>query len=121
VVNVNILVKLCDGEGNPLPNKLIHVFYSFDGVEWVKLHEGLTNEGGEVVTTHATDRDTWYKAVFEGDETYDYAEGIAFFNYTSLYVSTCIGFAFNWLIITPLMIASMIYILKALKKALKED
>jgi len=120
MVNLRITVKLCDGDGNPLPNKLVHVYYSFNGSEWLELVSKETDQNGEVIASHTVNRNVWYKAVFEGDDVYDYAEGTAFFNYTSYYASTYISFMFNWLIIVPLMIASIIFILNLLRKHLKD-
>jgi len=76
---VKLLLKaaLKDGEGNPLSGKTIEFYYSYDKSTWNLIESKTTDENGECASQHETDKTTYYKARFPGDETYDEAEAIA--------------------------------------------
>ena len=76
---VKLLLKatLKDGEGNPLSGKTIEFYYSYDKSTWNLIESKTTDENGECTSQHETDKTTYYKARFAGDETYEEAEAIA--------------------------------------------
>jgi len=74
---VQLVATLTDNAGNPLANKPIKFYYSYDGSTYTLLATVNTGSDGKATTTHVTKRHTYYKAVFEGDETYAPSEATA--------------------------------------------
>ena len=76
---VKLLLKatLKDGEGNPLSGKTIEFYYSYDKSTWNLIESKTTDENGECTSQHETDKTTYYKARFPGDETYEESEATA--------------------------------------------
>jgi len=76
---VKLLLKatLKDGEGNPLSNKTIEFYYSYDKNTWNLIETKTTDTNGECTSQHETDKTTYYRARFPGDEVYEEAEAIS--------------------------------------------
>jgi len=86
MVLLKIICFLRDGEGNPLPNKKILFFHSFDGKNFSLFDEKITDENGTCETSYEFNKygTVWFKCVFEGDEVYDRCEAVA--SYTRQYM-----------------------------------
>jgi len=70
--------ELTDGV-NPLSGKTVDFYYSLDGQEWSLIDSRVTDEEGKCSTSFSYPEDVklWFKARFEGDETYDPCEDVA--------------------------------------------
>jgi len=75
MVTLQLTATLTDGT-NPLSGKTIKFYYSYDGVTYNLISSEVTNSNGQASTTHETEQTTWYKAVFEGDDTYEPSEAV---------------------------------------------
>jgi len=84
MVSLKLSATLKDVDGNPLANKSIDFYYSFDGETFTKFDTQTTNEYGVAETITSTTQDTYYKARFEGDELYEASEDIKLYIYTSI-------------------------------------
>jgi len=67
---------LTDDEGSPLAGKTVDFYESRDMSTWTKIYSGTTDASGKTSVTVAKSAvgDYYYKARFEGDETYDASE-----------------------------------------------
>ena len=74
MVTLKLTATLKDQSGTPLSAKPIDFSYSYDGSTYTPIQTLNTNENGVAETQHETDKTTWYKARFEGDDTYDASE-----------------------------------------------
>jgi len=75
---VQLKATLTDINGNPLANKLIK-FYKSYGTSWELIDQKYTNEDGVAITTDETTKSCYYKARFDGDETYDASEDVKYY------------------------------------------
>jgi hypothetical protein len=73
VTSNNITVKLLgasdQGGYNPIPNAIIHIYELQDGTTWNPIGDYVTDENG-TVSIDRTNTQEWYKAVFDGNESY---------------------------------------------------
>jgi len=76
MVTLKLEATLEDADGNPLSNKPIDFYYSYDGETYTLITTENTDTEGKASTTHETTQTTYYKAVFQGDETYDASEDV---------------------------------------------
>ena len=70
MVTIRLVARLVDSSGNPLGGKPIYFYYEIDGA-WIHIATAVTNDNGYATVTHETDRRTWFKAEFRGDENYE--------------------------------------------------
>jgi len=70
-VTLRVVARLTDSGGNPLQGKIIDFYYSYDGVLFNYIDSGVTDYNGTASVEHVTDKRTWYRAVFSGDDLYD--------------------------------------------------
>jgi hypothetical protein len=77
MVTVKLVATLRDSSGNPLPGKLVSFSYSHDGISYTEIASVKTSADGTASTTHTTDKRTYYKAEFKGDDNYDPSIAIA--------------------------------------------
>ena len=70
-VTLIVIARLTDGYGNPLQGKIIDFYYSYDGVMFNYIDSGVTDYNGMASVEHVTDKRTWYRAVFLGNDIYD--------------------------------------------------
>jgi len=77
MVTLQLEATLKDVDGNPLANKPINFYYSYDQETWNLIETVNTNENGIATTTHEATKTTYYKAVFEGDDEYEGSEATA--------------------------------------------
>ena len=77
MVTLQLTATLKDIDGNPLANKPINFYYSYDQQTWNLIATVNTDENGIATTTHETTQTTYYKAVFEGDDVYEPSEATA--------------------------------------------
>jgi len=80
MVTLQLKATLKDIDGNPLANKPINFYYSYDQQTWNLIETVNTDENGVATTTHETTQTTYYKAVFEGDEEYEGSEATAVYS-----------------------------------------
>jgi hypothetical protein len=65
--NVRLIARLMDGKGSPLPSKPIYFSYSYDDHSYVQMGTAVTDASGVAAMMHGTDKVTYYKAEFKGD------------------------------------------------------
>jgi len=119
MVLLKIICFLRDGEGNPLPNKKILFFHSYDGKNFSLFDEKITDENGACETSYEFNKygTVWFKCVFEGDEVYDRCEAVATYTrqYTQILVNVIASLISTMITITVLLI-TLILIKKIMKK-----
>jgi len=71
MVTLMLTATLKDIDGNPLADKPINFYYSYDSQTWNLIETKNTNENGQATTTFTTYQTTYFKAEFPGDENYD--------------------------------------------------
>jgi len=81
MTTVKIIAKLTDVDGNPLYNKPIEFYKSYDKSSWNLLDTIYTDTNGVSEITDEVNRYgvIYYKARFSGDDTYDSSEAIGYF------------------------------------------
>jgi hypothetical protein len=65
------LTATLTSNGTPLSGKTVNFYYSYDGEEWVPIGSATTDANGQASVTHTTDKTTYYKAEFPGDQEYE--------------------------------------------------
>jgi len=80
VTSNNITAKLLgasdQGGYNPISNVTIHIYELQDGTTWNLIGDYTTDNNG-VVSINRTNTQQWYKAVFDGNDTYQPATAYA--------------------------------------------
>jgi len=82
MVTVKLEAVLQDVDGNPLSDKPIDFYYSYDGETYTLITTENTDVDGKASTTHETTQTTYYKAVFQGDADYGASEDTEIYVYT---------------------------------------
>ncbi|RLC83592.1 MAG: hypothetical protein DRJ03_16720 [Chloroflexi bacterium] len=71
MVTLLLEATLKDVDANPLQNKTINFYYSYDKQTWNLIEAKATDSNGKATTTFNTNQTTYFKASFEGDDEYD--------------------------------------------------
>ena len=71
MVTLLLEATLKDVDANPLQNKTINFYYSYDQETWNLIEAKTTDSNGKATTTFNTNQTTYFKASFEGDDEYD--------------------------------------------------
>ena len=81
MVTLQLKATLKDVDENPLSNKTINFYYSYDKQTWNLIESKSTDENGVASTTFEANQTTHFKAYFEGDENYDPSVAYATYEY----------------------------------------
>jgi hypothetical protein len=73
VVSVKLTATLT-ADGEPLQGKILEFYKSLDGVSFELIGTSVTDESGSASISLDVDQDTYFKAVFKGDEDYEGSE-----------------------------------------------
>jgi len=78
MVRLRLIAILRDSAGNPLPNKEV-IFYYKDVKGFIEFDRKITDINGkaETIYNYTGKNVIWFKAVFQGDQDYEYSEAIA--------------------------------------------
>ena len=71
MVTLLLTATLKDIDGNPLADKPINFYYSYDKQTWNLIETKNTNSNGVAEATFEATQTTYFKAEFPGDENYD--------------------------------------------------
>jgi hypothetical protein len=102
-VTLKLTATLTDINDTPLSGKTISFYYSYDGSTWTLIGSGTTDSNGQASVTHTTDRTTYYKAEFPGDQYCEQSSAVVTYTPAAPQVSAPTGIPI-WLILLALLL-----------------